>query len=154
MVRSQASRLGIPTAGGLLPDSCVAAVFLSKRTTETQVTLVSETHARHRRSALERCPRPHGRARHQPDRTGSQGERRASDYYGVGDLARAIPLCETTLAQREQVLGDTHPSTLTSRNNLAYTYQAAGDLARAIPLYETTHSASRSWATPTPPHTP
>ncbi|MFJ4406784.1 tetratricopeptide repeat protein, partial [Streptomyces sp. NPDC088910] len=31
-----------------------------------------------------------------------------------------------------------HPSTLSSRNNLAYAYQAAGDLGRAIPLYETT----------------
>ncbi|MFC8521188.1 tetratricopeptide repeat protein, partial [Streptomyces sp. NPDC057257] len=36
------------------------------------------------------------------------------------------------------VLGDTHPSTLTSRNNLAYAYRSAGDLGRAIPLYETT----------------
>ncbi|MGC4906967.1 tetratricopeptide repeat protein, partial [Streptomyces cyaneofuscatus] len=55
-----------------------------------------------------------------------------------GDLPRAIPLLETTLAQKEQVLGDTHPSTLTSRHNLAYAYQAAGDLTRAIPLLETT----------------
>ncbi|MFI0968154.1 tetratricopeptide repeat protein [Streptomyces sp. NPDC021080] len=37
----------------------------------------------------------------------------------VGDLDRAIPLYETTLAQRQQVLGHTHPSTLISRNNLA-----------------------------------
>ncbi|MFJ2962656.1 tetratricopeptide repeat protein [Streptomyces collinus] len=45
---------------------------------------------------------------------------------------------EATLAQREQVLGDTHPSTLTSRNNLAHAYESAGDLDRAIPLYEAT----------------
>ncbi|WP_198359807.1 tetratricopeptide repeat protein, partial [Streptomyces fildesensis] len=36
----------------------------------------------------------------------------------------------------EQVLGDTHPDTLTSRNNLASAYQAAGNRAQAIPLLE------------------
>ncbi|MHA4820253.1 FxSxx-COOH system tetratricopeptide repeat protein [Streptomyces aculeolatus] len=55
-----------------------------------------------------------------------------------GRDAHAVPLCAAALALREQVLGDTHPSTLTSRYNLAYAYQAAGDLARAIPLHETT----------------
>ncbi|MFF2386717.1 tetratricopeptide repeat protein [Streptomyces sp. NPDC058108] len=55
-----------------------------------------------------------------------------------GHTTRAIPLFEATLAQREQVLGDTHPNTLTSRNNLAGAYESAGDLARAIPLYEAT----------------
>ena len=34
------------------------------------------------------------------------------------------------------VLGEDHPDTLGSRNNLAGAYQAAGDLGRAIPLYE------------------
>ncbi|MFD8257723.1 hypothetical protein ACFV19_02000, partial [Streptomyces griseoluteus] len=38
---------------------------------------------------------------------------------------RAIPLHEATLTQREQVLGDTHPDTVTSRNNLARARQAA-----------------------------
>ncbi|MFJ6130568.1 tetratricopeptide repeat protein, partial [Streptomyces griseoviridis] len=51
---------------------------------------------------------------------------------------RAIPLYEATLTQCEQVLGDTHPNTLTSRNNLAHAYESAGDLGRAIPLYEAT----------------
>ncbi|MCT9112992.1 tetratricopeptide repeat protein [Streptomyces mirabilis] len=55
-----------------------------------------------------------------------------------GHTARAIPLYEATLAQREQALGDIHPNTLTSRNNLAYAYESAGDLSRAIPLYEAT----------------
>ena len=36
------------------------------------------------------------------------------------------------------MLGEDHPDTLTSRNNLAGAYQAAGDLGRAIPLYEQT----------------
>ncbi|MFD5635222.1 tetratricopeptide repeat protein, partial [Streptomyces sp. NPDC127077] len=50
----------------------------------------------------------------------------------------AIPLYEATLTQREQILGDTHPDTLASRNNLANAYQSAGDLGRAIPLHEAT----------------
>ncbi|MFJ7293593.1 tetratricopeptide repeat protein, partial [Streptomyces collinus] len=63
----------------------------------------------------------------------------AAQYlYRQGRDAHTIPLHETALAQREQVLGDTHPDTLTSRNNLAYAYRAAGDLERAIPLHETT----------------
>jgi tetratricopeptide (TPR) repeat protein len=57
---------------------------------------------------------------------------------GYGQPAEGIPLYERTLADREQVLGDTHPSTLTSRNNLALAYRAAGRLAEAIPLYERT----------------
>ena len=36
------------------------------------------------------------------------------------------------------MLGEHHPNTLSSRNNLASAYQAAGDLGRAIPLYEQT----------------
>ncbi|MGW1669562.1 tetratricopeptide repeat protein [Streptomyces sp. NPDC002324] len=54
-----------------------------------------------------------------------------------GQTARTIPLLEAALVQREQVLGDTHPHTLASRNNLAGAYKEAGDLGRAIPLYET-----------------
>ncbi|AGS72099.1 tetratricopeptide repeat protein [Streptomyces collinus] len=52
--------------------------------------------------------------------------------------ARAIPLLLTIVAQRKQSLGDTHPHTLTSRNDLALAYQDAGDLDRAIPLLQTT----------------
>jgi tetratricopeptide (TPR) repeat protein len=57
---------------------------------------------------------------------------------GPGDqrLAEAIPLYERTLADREQVLGDNDPDTLTSRNNLASAYYEVGRLAEAIPLYE------------------
>ena len=35
-------------------------------------------------------------------------------------------------------MGETHPRTLTSRNNLAAVYQAAGRLDKAIPLFERT----------------
>ncbi|MEW2113804.1 tetratricopeptide repeat protein [Streptomyces sp. NPDC005474] len=57
-----------------------------------------------------------------------------------GHTSRAIPLYEATLAQYEQVQGETHPATLNSRNNLASAYQSAGDLGRAIPLYEATRT--------------
>ncbi|WP_405796507.1 tetratricopeptide repeat protein [Streptomyces longwoodensis] len=60
----------------------------------------------------------------------------ADRLHHQGHTARTIPLLEAALVQREQVLGDTHPNTLASRNNLAYAYRAAGDLGRAIPLYE------------------
>jgi tetratricopeptide (TPR) repeat protein len=56
---------------------------------------------------------------------------------GSGRLAEAIPLSERTLADREQLLGDTHADTLTSRN-LASAYYEVGRLAEAIPLYERT----------------
>ncbi|MER5459648.1 tetratricopeptide repeat protein [Streptomyces sp. NPDC002668] len=55
-----------------------------------------------------------------------------------GQEVRATPLYEATLAQCERVLGDTHPDTLISRNDLAVAYRAAGDLQRAIPLFEAT----------------
>ncbi|MFM9810488.1 tetratricopeptide repeat protein, partial [Streptomyces scabiei] len=69
------------------------------------------------------------------------------------DLERAIPLLETTLTQYEQILGDTHPHTLTSRNNLALAYQAAEDLERAIPLLETTLTQREQILGDTHPHT-
>ncbi|HET6360370.1 toll/interleukin-1 receptor domain-containing protein [Streptomyces sp.] len=62
----------------------------------------------------------------------------ASAHRLAGDLGRAIPLHEQTLAARVRVLGENHPDTLASRNNLAGAYQAAGDLSRAIPLFEQT----------------
>ncbi|WP_406355202.1 tetratricopeptide repeat protein [Streptomyces sp. NBC_01635] len=69
-----------------------------------------------------------------------------TDAYGTaadrlreqGHTARTVPLFEAALAQCEQTLGDTHPNTLTSRNNLAGAYESAGDLERAIPLFEAT----------------
>jgi hypothetical protein len=55
---------------------------------------------------------------------------------GQGNVRLAIPLFEQALADRRRVLGDDHPDTLTSVNNLAGAYESAGDLGRAIPLYE------------------
>ncbi|MFJ5192459.1 tetratricopeptide repeat protein [Streptomyces sp. NPDC088394] len=65
-------------------------------------------------------------------------DRAADQARQAGQKARAVPLLEATLAQRVQVLGDTHPNTLINRNNLAYAYRDAGDLARAVPLLEAT----------------
>ncbi|MBL3670511.1 tetratricopeptide repeat protein [Streptomyces sp. M2CJ-2] len=55
-----------------------------------------------------------------------------------GRLTRAISHLQRALAGAVRVLGEDHPSTLASRNNLAYAYQSAGDLGRAIPLFEQT----------------
>ncbi|WP_326784836.1 tetratricopeptide repeat protein [Streptomyces sp. NBC_00151] len=62
----------------------------------------------------------------------------ANRLHQQGHTARTIPLMEAALAQCEQVFGDTHPNTLTSRNNLASAFLTAGDLGRAIPLLEAT----------------
>ena len=40
------------------------------------------------------------------------------------------------LTDRIRILGNDHPDTLASRNNLAGAYRAAGRLTEAIPLYE------------------
>ena len=54
-----------------------------------------------------------------PDTLGSRNNL-ADAYQAAGDLGRAIPLYEQTLADRQRVLGADHPDTLGSRNNLAY----------------------------------
>ncbi|MGH3156065.1 MAG: tetratricopeptide repeat protein, partial [Streptosporangiaceae bacterium] len=57
----------------------------------------------------------------------------------LGDsFTQAIGYGTALLADRERVLGDTHPDTLTSRSNLASAYQEAGRVAEAIPLFERT----------------
>ncbi len=60
----------------------------------------------------------------------------------LNDLAdsfsQAIDLGQLVVADRERVLGQSHPGTLSSRNNLAAAYRAAGRLGEAIPLYERT----------------
>jgi hypothetical protein len=45
---------------------------------------------------------------------------------------------EKTLTDSERVLGADHPSTLTSRNNLADVYQKSGRISDAIALLERT----------------
>jgi tetratricopeptide repeat protein len=43
---------------------------------------------------------------------------------------------EAVLADRERVLGGSHPDTLITRHNLAFAYEAAGQLAKAIEYYQ------------------
>ncbi|WP_405909038.1 tetratricopeptide repeat protein [Streptomyces sp. NBC_00828] len=62
----------------------------------------------------------------------------AQYLFRQGRDAHSIPLRTAALTQYEQVLGDTHPDTLNSRNNLAHVYESVGDLDRAISLYEAT----------------
>src|SRR6266496_4056762 len=50
--------------------------------------------------------------------------------------ARAQRHFERALAGRQRVLGEDHPHTLLSRNNLAYAYREAGNPGRAIPLLQ------------------
>jgi len=55
----------------------------------------------------------------------------------LGDSsAQAIEYGQGLAADRERVLGETHPDTLTSRNNLAAAYRAAGRLGDAEGLAE------------------
>ncbi|MFI0960744.1 tetratricopeptide repeat protein [Streptomyces sp. NPDC021080] len=63
----------------------------------------------------------------------------AAEYLrGQGRDAHTIPLRASVLAQAEEILGDTHPETLTSRDSLACAYMAAANLGQAIPLCEVT----------------
>ena len=50
-------------------------------------------------------------------------------------LKRAEPLFLECLKQRQVALGDTHPDTLRSMNNLAILYHSQGKYAEAEPLY-------------------
>jgi Tetratricopeptide repeat len=54
------------------------------------------------------------------------------------NAAQAIDLGEPLVADREQVLGESHPDTLITRSNLAEAYRAAGRAGDAIPLHERT----------------
>jgi tetratricopeptide (TPR) repeat protein len=57
----------------------------------------------------------------------------------LGDsFAQATEYGQDLAADLERVLGDTHPDTLRSHNNLAAAYRDAGRLDEAIPLYERT----------------
>ena len=72
----------------------------------------------------------------------------------LGDsFTQSIQYGQELLADREQVLGETHPSTLQSRNNLACAYQAAVRLDEAIPLYERTLADSEQVLGETHPNT-
>jgi tetratricopeptide (TPR) repeat protein len=49
---------------------------------------------------------------------------------------RALPLSEAALEILKSQLGDRHPDTAQSLNNLALLYYSMGQYDRALPLYE------------------
>ncbi|MFN7218041.1 tetratricopeptide repeat protein, partial [Microcystis sp.] len=53
-----------------------------------------------------------------------------------GKYNEAIPLAEQALAIRKKVLGDNHPNTARSLNNLAGLYESQGRYSEAEPLYK------------------
>ncbi|MFF3539696.1 tetratricopeptide repeat protein, partial [Streptomyces sp. NPDC002466] len=57
-------------------------------------------------------------------------------YQQAGRTEEAINLLEHVLADRERLLGNQHPHTLTTRANLAASYQQAGRTEEAINLLE------------------
>ena len=62
-----------------------------------------------------------------------------SSLNDFGDsFAQVIDYGEALVADTERLLGDTHPHTLISRNNLASAYRDSGRLDEAISLYECT----------------
>jgi TIR domain/Tetratricopeptide repeat/NB-ARC domain len=63
--------------------------------------------------------------------------------WSRGQYRQALPLGEQALAARRRVLGDDHPDTLYSMNNLAQTRHALGDLDGARDLHEQTLAARR-----------
>ena len=60
----------------------------------------------------------------------------AGAYVSTGRLSEAITLLEQVLTDCVRVLGEDHPDTLASRNNLAGAYESAGRLTEAITLFE------------------
>ena len=60
----------------------------------------------------------------------------ASAYVSAGRLEEAITLYEQVTKDCARVLGEDHPLTLTSRNNLAGAYESAGRLEETITLYK------------------
>ncbi len=57
-------------------------------------------------------------------------------YWAASQLDRLIPLCEQIVQVRQSKLGEHHPDTLVSMNNLALAYLIAGRFDRLIPFCE------------------
>jgi hypothetical protein len=60
----------------------------------------------------------------------------ANGYRVAGQLDRALPLFEESLARRKATLGPDHPSTITGIGYLSLGYLSARDFDRALPLLE------------------
>jgi len=59
----------------------------------------------------------------------------AVSYCRQGDYALALPLYLKRLEKRKEMLGEDHPSALTTMNYLALFYESQGDYVSALPLY-------------------
>ncbi len=90
------------------------------------------------RAARAHPHRPRANPRRHPPRHPDLPQQPRRHLPGRRATRRGHPATRRTLTDREQTLGDTHPDTLTSRNNLAATYRAAGRLDEAIALHERT----------------
>jgi len=64
--------------------------------------------------------------------------------HGRGVWSASIKYGEVALSLRREVLGDRHPDTLTSLNNLAGLYEATGRYSEAEPLRGGTYASPRS----------
>jgi CHAT domain-containing protein/Tfp pilus assembly protein PilF len=58
-----------------------------------------------------------------------------AELYRQGRYQQALPLAQLIWEVRKQALGEEHPETLASLNNLAEMYAEVGDYARAEPLH-------------------
>jgi tetratricopeptide (TPR) repeat protein len=58
------------------------------------------------------------------------------ELYQKGEAQKAVPYAEKAFNIRKEILGEKHPDTLSSQNNLASIYKAVGRLDEALPLYE------------------
>jgi len=60
----------------------------------------------------------------------------AFQYYQQKEFEKALPLFKEAYRIRKEVLGEKHPKTIMSLNNLTQTYHELGDLQDFLPLFE------------------
>lgn len=81
--------------------------------------------------------------KHQPVVDAQLRQSLADLYQNIGQYDMAMPLQEAALATRLRVLGEKHPDTLISINNMGYLLQAQDKLAEAEPYYREALEKSR-----------
>jgi len=64
-------------------------------------------------------------------------------YQDLGRLSEALPLLEKGYRLRKELLGEKHPDTLMSLNNLGMIYKELGRLSEALPLLEKGYRLSK-----------
>jgi CHAT domain-containing protein/tetratricopeptide (TPR) repeat protein len=60
----------------------------------------------------------------------------AGSHHDTGDYARAVEMLDLCVAIRRRLLGETHPDTAASLNNLGGAYLSMGDYQRAEPNFQ------------------